>query len=68
MKILSITPLNEAHTDKKSIVVWTNEPLSSKCRYSFRIFETVGACQNWLQNQPLYNKRQAFSELGKITI
>lgn len=68
MKIVSITPVKQAHTDTKSIVVWTNEPLNNKCRYSFRIFEQIDSCRQWLQSQKLYNKRQAFSQLDSVQL
>lgn len=67
MKVKTITWVHPSDKNEPdALIMWTNEPLSSKCKTSFRIFKTKEDTRAFLENNNVYNKRQAIQMLAAI--
>ena len=65
MKIKSINKTQNA--DGKFIfLVWTNEQLNPKCHLLFHSFETIEKVLEYVAQNKIYNKKQAYKMCAEL--
>lgn len=67
MKVSSINWVKTSNKNEPDyIIMWTNEPLNTKCRISFRTFKNKEFLASFLNQNQIYNKKQAYEMANNL--